>query len=36
VASFKAIHEDMTLLMEASMLLAATGLPLVGWGVSSA
>jgi hypothetical protein len=33
VASFKAIHEDMTLLGNASLLLAATGLLLAGWGV---
>ena len=33
VASFKAIHEDMTLLVHASLLLGATGLLLAGWGV---
>jgi len=33
VASFKAIHEDMTLLLHASLLLGATGLLLAGWGV---
>ena len=33
VASFKAIHEDMAMLGHASLLLAATGLLLAGWGV---
>ena len=33
VASFKAIHEDMELLVHASLLLAATGLLLAGWGI---
>jgi TRAP-type mannitol/chloroaromatic compound transport system permease small subunit len=33
VASFKAIHEDISLLVHASLLLGATGLLLAGWGV---
>lgn len=33
VAAFKAIHEDLSLLMYASALLAATGVLLAAWGV---
>jgi hypothetical protein len=33
VATFKALHEDMSRLPDAAMLLAAVGAMLVGWGV---